>query len=356
MESYRVPVSIENWLDSELNKMGTGLNQAKPLAQAIKKMADFYVENPQGTTPWSEPWCRQAQLAYYFPLNYLRSRRVFNELNRHNFFSRPFHWHEFGSGLCPSLNAFFDGSPSTRNLLSAQLIEQSDIPFKIAKENFSHQWKLPLENQKHFQSPERPKDFLLLSYSLTEIEKLPSWFWDFDRIVIIEPSTQEDGRHLMALRKEALERQFEVLAPCTHQEACPLLEKSKRDWCHDRLQFDRPKWFLDIEAHLPFKNATLTLSYLVLQKRTVSKEKRTEIGAIRVVGDPLLEKGKTRQLICRNSDREFLSFLTKNYPQPPLFDRGDLLEITGNDPGEKKGEEWRIGPDGIKRLVLEGRS
>jgi len=44
----------------------------------------------------------------------------------------------------------------------------------------------------------------------------------------------------------------------------------------------------------------------------------------RVIGDTLREKGKTRQAICRNSEREFLAWLKKSGPASEI-PRGSLI-------------------------------
>jgi hypothetical protein len=186
-----------------------------------------------------------------------------------------------------------------------------------------------------------------MSYSLTELTQIPDWMWTAEAMIIIEPSTREDGRRLLELRGAALEKNFEVVAPCTHQGPCPLFNESKRDWCHDRVFFDRPKWMIEIEDHLPFSNTTLTLSYLVLRKKGKDKKQETGDASIRIVGDFLDEKGKSRQLICRGPHREFLTFIKKSHT-PLELHRGDLITI--EHPIEKKGDEIRISPEQIHLL------
>ncbi len=160
----------------------------------------------------------------------------------------------------------------------------------------------------------------------------------FDHWLILEPSTRERGRALMEWRSKFIAEGFEALAPCTHAEACPLLVNSPRDWCHMRFHFDGPAWWREIENHLPMKNNTLTYSYLLASRTARDPRYR---GAIRVIGDTLPEKGKTRQMICRGPEREFFSWLHKN-GEPPSIPHGALVRDPG--PFEVKGGELRIGP------------
>jgi hypothetical protein len=343
MKTYSIPLALENWIESQLQRLGASLSQPRLLADAIKRMADFYVEFPSTPTPWSERWCQQAQLAYYFPLNFLRNYRVFEELKQRNFIKTPLHWYEFGVGLGPSLEAFLEVNPQSTALLSTQLLERSSQAKDLCRQRLQDNHRLQTDWVTQPPKTLKSNSLLIMSYSLTELESLPSWFWTADSIVVIEPSTRDDGRRLMALREEALKKGFHVAAPCTHAMACPLLTQSKRDWCHDRLAFGRPEWMLKIEEHLPFRNSTLTLSYLALQRNPT-----TSPAPVRVIGDFLEEKGKTRQLICRDSKREFLTFLTKNTGTPPEFFRGDLLKIA--EPIINKGDEIRVEPSQISKV------
>ncbi len=315
-------------------------------------MADFYIDNPESETPWSESWCRIAQLAYYFPLNYLRNQRVFEELIKVNFFTKSIQWNEFGVGLGPSIESYnqLKKNESLTTLLPAiekihfwekhpWLRETTESRLRTHIKN-PPQWltQTPraLSHQKEFQN------FLIFSYSLTELTTIPDWIWSADSILVIEPSTREDGRRLLQFRADALTQNFQVLAPCTHSQACPLLTHSKKDWCHDRIFFNRPQWMLDVEKHLPFKNSTITMSYLALKKKIQPETLTTNAPAsslFRVTGDYLDEKGKTRQLVCRGSEREFLTFIKKS-SQSQEYARGDLITLT--TPLEKKGDELRL--------------
>lgn len=368
MKTYRLPLFIEKWIEDELHlQHSMSLTDSLDLAKSIKKMADYYVQFPNAETPWKESWCQQAQIAYYFPLNFLRNWRVFEELYTQNFFNTSYHWIEFGVGLGPSLEAFRyvleNNSTSDKMTLKSILgMEKSEIASQLMSKRWgqtNHINDLSL----HWKSSPPIKlpspSLVVLSYSLTELTEIPEWVWQADAIIIIEPSTREDGRRLQAWRDKSIDKGYCVIAPCTHQQACPLLTYSQKDWCHDRITIKTPAWFEKIESHLPFKNSTLTLSYLAL-KRQDQNEKRgfIDISTVqecsksstfkpslaRVTGDFLNEKGKTRQLVCRGPEREFLTFLKKKYPAPVLY-RGDLVQIL--DPIEKKGDELRVSPDQV---------
>jgi hypothetical protein len=98
--------------------------------------------------------------------------------------------------------------------------------------------------------------------------------------------------------------------------------------------FDAPSWFQEMERHLPMKNRTVTFSYLI-----ASKKLRPTKGKARLTGDLLVERGKSRILICRGPKREFLSWLHRDLPNQELW-RGDLFEL--ERPFEEKANEIRI--------------
>ena len=154
--------------------------------------------------------------------------------------------------------------------------------------------------------------------------------------MILEPSTSQDGRKLLETRRLLLEKGYSIWAPCTHQLNCPLLTHSKNDWCHDRVHVSSPDWFLELESHLPMKNKTVTTSYLLARKRKAPEFLQKKA---RLTGDTLEEKGKTRQLICRNEQREFLTWMHKNI-EPQTLARGELIDLPQDF--EVKSNELRL--------------
>lgn len=164
---------------------------------------------------------------------------------------------------------------------------------------------------------------MIFSYSLTEVSDLPKSWNQFEAVMILEPSTSQDGRMLLKLREELIKNGFHIWAPCTHQQSCPLLNESKHDWCHDRFHVQSPDWFQKLENQLPMKNKTVTTSYVLARKRTPPEQL---MNLARLTGDSMEEKGKTRQLVCRGPKREFLSWMHKNTHSQTLA-RGELIEL-----------------------------
>ncbi len=295
------------------------------MAQAILNLSDHYQKDLQ-QTPWDTKDALAAQIAYYFPLNYIRNCRVYDEAAALGFPNDAPYSLDFGVGLGPSRLAEQESSFDSTS--SSYVMERS--PHAL-------EWL-------HFLSEENPKTNWLpawapqtrgvFSYSLNELTNPPPWFFKLKELIILEPSTHQKSRQLMSLRQRLIENGYHIWAPCTHQLACPLLTQSEKDWCHDRVHWESPEWFRKIENLLPIKNRTLTYSYL-LASRT---PRPVVAGEGRIVGDDLLEKGKTRWLYCQNPEREFLAWMHKWGAIPDLH-RGERISL---DDFEKKSNEIRF--------------
>lgn len=327
---FSYPSSFENSLTNALKSYNLTLNDSRALAKCVLALSDFFIHKPQDPTPWHETWGQVAYLCYYLPLNATRIQSLLLEAEQRNFLKGLDRVIDFGAGLATASMVLAE-----RHSFKFQLIERASEPQKII-ENYFPQFKAD-EWQRGFNSSklrEPQKTLAIFSYSLTELTDLPDWALECEALMLIEPSTQQDGRKLLELRQKLLSKGYHVWAPCTHEGPCPLLTQSKSDWCHDRVHFDAPEWFQKMEEYLPMKNRTLTMSYLLMRKSAPEK-----IATARVVGDRLQEKGKDRQMICRGPDREFLAWLHK-FKVEQEIPRGVLIEIPPNT--QKVSNEIRI--------------
>lgn len=305
---------MKNKIDAVFKSQGWDWS-AKRLAEDVLRLSDFYIQNPKAQTPWQHAWAQRALLVYYWPLNSIRLQRVIDDLKSVDFFSGIDSFLDFGAG--PGTASWL-----LKDLAPIKAIETSQTP---------QNWFPELD---WVSSPQiQDKTCVVFSYSLTELSQIPEALQKASSFIILEPSTQEDGRLLLQLRQQLIDTGYYVWAPCPHQQSCPLFTKSKTDWCHDRVHFEAPAWFMEIEKYLPMKNKTLTLSYLALKKQAPAKADWA-----RLTGDQLNEKGKTRQLICRGPDREFLAWMHRD-GTPPEFFRGEKVQL---ESFEIKSNELRI--------------
>jgi ribosomal protein RSM22 (predicted rRNA methylase) len=297
---FSVPAELETKINTALQKhFGLTLQDSKKLAESVKSLSDYFIENPQGATPWKEAWAQIAYLAYFLPLNHARVQAVVSEARQQSFFEGLSEVVDFGAGFgTASLALVPDFAKFT-------LVEKAkDICAKFDFLGTPATWL----NQINI-LPNPASTLTVFSYSLTELEEIPAWAKKSEALMILEPATQQDGRKLLELRQKLIADGYSLWAPCTHQGRCPLLTLSKTDWCHDRIFFGLPSWFEAIEQHLPMKNRTLTTSYLLARRKPAPLR---SAGAARTVGDRLKEKGKDRQMVCRGEEREFLAWMHKH--------------------------------------------
>lgn len=310
-------------------ELQVGLDDARAIAQAVQQLSDYFIANPGGTTPWTERWCQIAYLAYYTPLNTARMEAVLAEGARFGFFDDAESLLDFGAGL----GSF--GWAARSRLPNARVTEWE--PQAIAR-GLARALRAAAEVPElpQVESVPDPGQYptWVFSYSLIESGKLPKGAQKAEKLVLLEPSTREQGRQLQKLRSNLLNNGFHAWAPCPHEEDCPLLKHSEKDWCHDRIHFEAPDWLRAIESHLPVKNHTLTYSYLLMAERPSP----LKLAAARAVGDLLPEKGKDRQLICQNSERIFLTWMHRDWPHRTEIPRGTLLSAPA---GILKGNELR---------------
>ena len=312
---FTVSKKMEEQISEALKALGYELSNATKIADCILQLSDFFIQSGHHSTPWKEKWAQVAYLAYFLPLNFARVQAAMNEGQSLGFFKDLDQAIDFGAG------------PGTASIALTELFQAENIQMIEWAEQAAQQSKFfgSFKNAHQFEARmlKNPKKTLgVFSYSLTELNTFPSWATDCEALMILEPATQNDGRRLQELRGKLIEQGFYAWAPCTHQQACPLLVHSKKDWCHDRIFFKAPKWFEQIEKHLPIKNKTLTYSYLLARKSAPEVMARQG----RLIGDQLEEKGKDRQLFCRNDRREYLAWLHKRGPTPELY-RGNLFEL-----------------------------
>lgn len=314
-------------------------SHSQKIAECVLKASQFYIDQPAASTPWNEAWMQIAQICYFLPLNFIRCLMAAEEGHRLDFFRDLKFSFDFGMGLGA-------GSLALQTLLHKEAdfhfagCDLSAIPMAWLQQA-NQQNKLPrsvrpISPQNLKQEINLKNTVVLSSYSMTELPELPLWMLDAEALMIVEPSTQQDGRKLMALREKLVTAGYFIWAPCTHQNQCPLLHQSKTDWCHDRVHCELPTWFQDIEAHLPIKNRTITWSYL-LARKTPPTHNLSQV--LRTVGDQLHQKGKTRQLICRGPEREFVAWMHR-HGEPPVVPRGVLFQAP--IAAEKVSDELRL--------------
>jgi hypothetical protein len=120
-------------------------------------------------------------------------------------------------------------------------------------------------------------------------------------VIWTEPGTHESGKALSTLRDELMGG-FNVVAPCTHSGACPILAPgSERHWCHHFSApppaiFADPNW-VKFGQRAGVDLRSLPYSFFALDRRWAPKE----TGLSRIIGRPEDFKPYVRLLNCDGS-------------------------------------------------------
>ena len=140
-------------------------------------------------------------------------------------------------------------------------------------------------------------DLVVLSYVLGEIPERDvervvrvAWRKAGSLLLLVEPGTPESFRRVHAVRALLLAGGAHLVAPCPHEQACPMLATG--DWCHFAARLERTA------AHRRLKSGSLgyedeKFSYIVAAKRPVA------LPDSRVLRHPLIHPGHMRLTLCR---------------------------------------------------------
>lgn len=185
-------------------------------------------------------------------------------------------------------------------------------------------------------APGEPIGLLVLSHVLNELsgeahDELLALINEADAVLWVEPGTHEVSRQLAALR-DRLRGDFEIIAPCTHANNCPLFTaENARHWCHffapapagiyadsNWVRFGQQAG-VDLRA-LPY-------SYLVLEKKNLrTPAAPLPSDASRVIGRARTHKAHADLLACDKTGLNDLKFFKRTNPalhkqldrKPPL--------------------------------------
>lgn len=118
-------------------------------------------------------------------------------------------------------------------------------------------------------------DLVIAAYALSELpdENLSNviqelWKSTGKYLCLIESGTPYGFKTILQVRKQLIELKANLVAPCTHEEACPM-EKG-HDWCHFSVRFERTKLQKRVkEATLGYEDEKY--SYIIASKNPVPR-------------------------------------------------------------------------------------
>ena len=146
-----------------------------------------------------------------------------------------------------------------------------------------------------------PHDLVVSSYALGELDPksakeviLKAWSATQAAIAIIEPGTKIGFEYIRELRTELIAQGGHILAPCPHQNTCPI---ANDDWCHFAQRVDRSS------QHRRIKSGTLghedeKFAYVVATKQPATPAQA------RILRHPTRRSGHTHLSLCTSQGIE----------------------------------------------------
>ncbi|MCL2801184.1 MAG: small ribosomal subunit Rsm22 family protein [Treponema sp.] len=105
-------------------------------------------------------------------------------------------------------------------------------------------------------------------------------------ILTVEPGIPQSGQFISFLRNELQKINYLPIAPCTHDTACPLLNRKEKRWCHFAFKTDgAPKELHKLSAAAKLPKERLALSFIYAGNAAASEEKMKKTDPIRIISD-----------------------------------------------------------------------
>jgi ribosomal protein RSM22 (predicted rRNA methylase) len=174
--------------------------------------------------------------------------------------------------------------------------------------------------------PDVKADIVVASYMLAELplETMPHVarrLWDrADQVLLlIEPGTPQGYARLRNVRETLLGQGAFVIAPCTHQNTCPM---AGENWCHFKTRVQRSRDHMHAkQASVPFEDEAF--SYLVLSRLPVAQS------GGRVVAPVSVNKVAATLMLCNATGLRDEVIASRNkpaYKRAKKIGWGDLWE------------------------------
>ncbi len=321
-----------------------------PLKKQIRALEELFSLFTAGrarlrrTSYLDDPRYRTAYLRYHVPLNFARAawvlaqvRAVLPDVDRLE------HVVDLGAGLGSASLATLHVLPGAP-LREYTLFDRSRAALKVARHLLERSagpspggtapairtraatlppvpeipsaalvWMCMLLNELGIDGPkdERPETF---------VEHVTARIPPGSVLILIEPAQREPGRRLLAVHDAFVASgAWRVLAPCTHDRACPLVAIRSRPWCHFHFEWRHHEYVRRVASPLGLSSPRSSLAFLAVGRGETATPRFR--GAARVVGDVMkVGNGGSGVYVCQDGKRKELS------PAPRGSRRGDIIE------------------------------
>ena len=171
-----------------------------------------------------------------------------------------------------------------------------------------------------------PADFVVASYVINELPPAKHasladalWAKTNDMLLVVEPGTPAGYARIIAVRSRLIAQGAHVIAPCPHDNACPL---TSPDWCHFVQRLPRSRAHMALKAaELPFEDEKF--SYVALSRRFPAKRPS------RVLAQPDITKIAVTAKLCTPEGLAFASAPKRDKPAYRRFKKLDWGNAVG---------------------------
>lgn len=317
-------------LPAQLRQAVDELLENTPLADlkaAAKTLSERYrAETRDGRLHMAADLSVKAYLATRLPATYAAVRASLDAIDEARPDWTPASLFDIGAGPGTVLWAAFDAWPE---LQRATLLEASAAARRIG-ERLAGGFSVPVDWKSGDATIDldelQPAELVTAAYVLDEIvpSSLPKlieklWQLSTDTLLLVEPGTPAGWQRILAARSQLIDVGAHVLAPCPHQQPCPL---AAPDWCHFARRVARSRLHrLAKDAEVPWEDEKFI--YLA-----ATRQKIAQTGS-RVLAPPKAGSGKVDLKLCKTDGRASQRLFTKRdgdtFKQARRADWGDTL-------------------------------
>lgn len=283
----RLPPELREAIEQE-----TSLAARPRVARAVEQLSAEYKAGDFGRS-LASPELRAAYLLTRLPATYAANKHVFGEVRRLAPELRPRSMLDLGAG--PG-TASWAASQTWESLGEFALIEANRWMLEVGRRLANSerlkaaQW-IPAD----LRTDALPAaDLVVLSYAAGELADIvpvinKAWAAAREALVIVEPGTPKNFETVAEVRRELVALGAHALAPCPHQEECPMHRAG--EWCHFAVRLERSS------EHRRLKGGALgyedeKFSYLAFTKQARRR------AATRIVRHPRTHPGHIKLTLC----------------------------------------------------------
>lgn len=270
---------------------------------------------------------RAAYAGFRMPSTYAVMKRVLEELKIRSHQETFETLLDLGAGPGTSLWAAQEVFPTLQKLtLLEKDPELIQLGKRLAKKSsLNASWQEEDLTLAHFQK----HDLVILSYVLSELQSVENVIgkaWEATQkvLVIVEPGTRYGFANILLARDFLIKSQAHLVAPCPHQNSCPLALAG--DWCHFSERVPRSRFHKMIKGgEKGYEDEKY--SYLIASKMP-AETYQGETYQARIVRHPQIHPGHINLTLCTAEGLLRKTFSKKEgeiYKQVRKKEWGDIL-------------------------------